>query len=44
MNTKITRVDESEGRVEFSGLIIISWQEKSSFEKELQALIEQYAL
>jgi citrate synthase len=44
MNTKITRIDESEGRVEFSGLIIISWLEKSAFEKELQALIEKYAL
>jgi len=44
MDTKITRVDESEGRVEFSGLIIISWQEKTAFEKELQALIEKYSL
>jgi hypothetical protein len=44
MEIKITRVDESEGRVEFSGLILISWPEKSAFEKELQAVIEKYAL
>jgi len=44
METKIIRVDESEGLVEFSGSIIISWQEKSNFEKELQALIEKYSL
>ena len=44
MNTKITRVDESEGRVEFSGLILICWETKSAFEKELQELIEKYAI
>ena len=44
METKITRVDESEGRVEFKGLILISWEQKSEFEKELNELIEKYAI
>ena len=44
METKITRIDECEGRVEFSGLIIITWEKKSEFEKELKELIEKYAI
>jgi len=44
MNIKVKRVDESEGRVEFEGAIVISWETKSNFEKELQELIEKYAI
>lgn len=44
MDTKIIRVDESEGKVEFSGYIFISWETKSKFEEELEKLIDQYAI
>lgn len=44
MNADITRVDESEGRVDFNGFIFISWETKSKFEEELQELIDGYAI
>jgi hypothetical protein len=44
METKITRIDESEARVDFSDYILISYQEKSAFEKDLQEVIERYAI
>ena len=44
MDTKITRIDQNEVKVEFSGMILISYEQKSEFEKALQELIEQYAI
>ena len=44
METKIKRVDRDEARVEFSGVILISYEQKSEFEKELQEVIDKYAI
>ena len=44
MDTKIKRIDGNESKVEFSGYIIIVSETKSEFEKELQELIERYAI
>ena len=44
MDTKITRIDEAEARVEFSGMILISYETKSEFEKELAEVIDKYAI
>lgn len=44
METEITRSDESEGRVDFSGYIFISWETKTKFKEDLEALINQYAI
>ena len=44
MDIKITRIDEMEAKVEFSGSILITYEKKSDFEKELQALIDYYAI
>lgn len=44
MGTIITRIDANEAKVEFSGFIIISYETKSDFEKELQELFDKYAI
>ena len=44
METKITRDDQMEAKVEFSGVILISYEQKSDFEKELAELIDKYAI
>ena len=44
METIIKRVDESEATVEFNGKILISYETKSDFEKELQEVMDKYAI
>lgn len=44
MDIKITRCDEYEATVEFLGNIQISYETKSDFEKELQEVIDKYAI
>ncbi len=43
MKIKITRTDD-DAIVEFSGNIVIYYESKSDFEKELNELIEKYAI
>ena len=44
MDTKYKIVDECEGQIEFSGIIQITRESYLEFEKELQELIEKYAI
>ena len=44
METKITRKDENEATVEFSGLIWIERIKEDEFKKELAELIDKYAI
>jgi len=44
METKITKIDANEAKVDFSGRIMISYETKSDFEKELNAVIDKYRI
>lgn len=44
METKIKPTDEYEAKVDFEGYIIILRENQAEFEKDLQMLIEQYAI
>ncbi len=44
METTITRIDQMEARVEFGGSIVITYERKSDFQKELDEIVEKYAI
>jgi hypothetical protein len=44
MDTKITRTDECESLVEFSGKIVIITETRTVFERELEAVIQKYSI
>lgn len=44
MNIDIKPSDENEARVDFTGYIFITRDTQSAFERELAALVDQYAI